>query len=108
MQRSATHEVKKELLRDFGNVITEAEQLLKSIAHEGGDRTAALRAKMEHNLNTAKERLQDIEGTIIEKGKVAARATNEYVHENPWRSIGAVAGVSIIAGVVIGVMLGRR
>ncbi|MDO8412555.1 MAG: DUF883 family protein [Gallionellaceae bacterium] len=104
----ATQEVKKELLRDFGNVINEAEQLLKSIAHEGGDRTAALRAKMEQNLNTAKQRLQDLEGTIIEKGKLAARATNEYVHENPWRSIGAVAGVSIITGIAIGVILGRR
>lgn len=108
MQRTATHEVKKELLRDFGSVISEAEQLLKSIANEGGDRTAALRAKMEQSLNTAKERLHDIEGTIIEKGKIAARATNEYVQENPWRSIGAVAGVSIITGVVIGIMMGRR
>jgi ElaB/YqjD/DUF883 family membrane-anchored ribosome-binding protein len=30
-----------------------------------------------------------------------ARATDDYVHENPWSSIGAAAGVGLLVGMLI-------
>jgi ElaB/YqjD/DUF883 family membrane-anchored ribosome-binding protein len=32
------------------------------------------------------------------------RVTDEYVHENPWRAVGAGIGI----GLVIGLLIGRR
>ena len=36
--------------------------------------------------------------------KAAAKATDGYVHENPWKSVGIAAGV----GLLLGMLIGRR
>lgn len=108
MSHSYTEAIKQELLADFNAVVTEAEQLLKFVADEGGDKANALRAKVEKKLNAAKERLRSLEDTVVDKSRAAARATDEYVHENPWQSIGVAAGVGAALGVVIGALLSRR
>ncbi|MDP2241383.1 MAG: DUF883 family protein [Burkholderiales bacterium] len=82
--------------------------MLKFVTDEGGDKASALRAKVEKKLNAAKERLRGLEETVVDKSRAAARATDEYVHENPWQSIGVAAGVGAALGVVIGVLLSRR
>lgn len=108
MSHSHTESMKQRLLDDFNAVVTEAEQLLKFVTDEGGDKASALRAKMEKKLHAAKERLRSLEDTVVDKSRAAARATDEYVHENPWQSIGVAAGVGAVLGVVIGVLLYRR
>ena len=37
----------------------------------------------------------------LAKGKAAARVTDDYVHENPWRSIGVAFGVGVLIGVLV-------
>jgi ElaB/YqjD/DUF883 family membrane-anchored ribosome-binding protein len=104
MTQIISQNLKNDLLKDFNAVVNEGEQLLKSVVDEGGDKANALRAKMESNLKAAKERLRDIEETAIETTKTAVRATDTYVHENPWRAIGVAVGI----GAVIGLLLNRR
>ena len=42
---------------------------------------------------------------MLEDGsKAAARATDDWVHENPWAAVGVAAGV----GLVLGVLISRR
>ena len=38
------------------------------------------------------------------QGRAAGRAADDYVHDNPWRSIGIAAGF----GLVVGLLIGRR
>ena len=104
MTQFSSQTIKNDLLKDFNAVVHEGEQLLKSVVDEGGDKANALRAKMESNLKAAKNRLRQIEESAIETTKTAARATDNYVHENPWRVIGVSAGI----GVVIGLLLNRH
>ncbi|MDO9103193.1 MAG: DUF883 family protein [Candidatus Nitrotoga sp.] len=104
MTQFSSQTIKNDLLKDFNTVVHEGEQLLKSVVDEGGDKANALRAKMESNLKAAKERLRQIEENAIETTKTAARATDNYVHENPWRVIAISAGI----GVVIGLLLNRH
>ena len=52
----------------------------------------------------ARPSISVIEKTAIETTKTAVRATDNYVHENPWRAIGIAVGI----GVVIGLLLNRR
>src|SRR3989304_5165681 len=54
MTHSSTEVIKKKLLADFNAVMSEADELLKLVADEGGDKAGALRTKVEHNLNAAK------------------------------------------------------
>jgi ElaB/YqjD/DUF883 family membrane-anchored ribosome-binding protein len=96
------------LVADFNAVVTEADQLLKFVSDEGGEKAKALRTKVERNLNAAKERLRSLEDAVMEKTKETARVTDEYVHENPWQTVGIAASLSLVLGVAIGVMLCRR
>jgi ElaB/YqjD/DUF883 family membrane-anchored ribosome-binding protein len=100
--------MKRKLLADFNAVVHEADQLLTSIADEGGDKAEALRGRMERNLNAAKARLRELEDAVMEKTKATAHATDEYVHDNPWQTVAIAAALSAAVGAVIGMQLGRR
>jgi ElaB/YqjD/DUF883 family membrane-anchored ribosome-binding protein len=112
MESAMTHSnsaaIKQKLLADFNAVVAEADQLLKLVTDEGGDKASALRTKVEKNLNAAKERLRSLEDTVVEKTRASARATDEYVHENPWQTVGIAAGLSVVFGIAIGLLLCRR
>lgn len=95
---------KEQLINDFKAVVADAESLLKETAGQGGEAVAAVRAKTEASLATAKAKMADAQAALLAKSKAAAKATDEYVHTHPWQSIGAAAGV----GLVIGLLIGRR
>ena len=89
-----------DLIRDFKRVTADAEALLKATANQGGETLAALRTKTEDSLAIAKAKMAEVE----EKVRATASASDDYVHEHPWRVVGAAVGV----GVVIGLLIGRR
>ena len=93
-----------EMQNDVDDAISGAEDMLAQAATSTGERAAELRAKALQQLRLLRERLDDARHAAAHHGKAAARATDEYVHDNPWRSILAAASV----GVVIGLLIGRR
>ena len=95
---------REKLVDDFSAVLTEAEDLLKRAANESGERAKDLRSQVEAKLLAAKLRLQEIEGEAVDRARVAARVTDDYVHDNPWQAIGVAAAVGFIAGL----MMNRR
>ena len=95
---------KQQLINDFKVVAADAEALLKATAGQGGEAVAVARAKAEASLAEAKAKMADAQAALLVRTKAAARATDEYVHTHPWQSIGAAAG----AGLVIGLLIGRR
>ena len=92
------------LIADFKVVVADAEALLKATANQGGEKLAEVRAKAEESLRVVKARMADAQAALLAKTKAAARATDAYVHENPWKAVGVAAGV----GLVIGLLIGRR
>lgn len=105
----STHPVTREkLLQDFNAVVAETEQLLKDAASASGDKANAIRGDIEAKLRTAREKLVDLEHAAIDKTKAAARATDSYVHDSPWQAIGIAAGVSVMVGITIGLLLNRH
>jgi ElaB/YqjD/DUF883 family membrane-anchored ribosome-binding protein len=108
MTRRAHDVTKQQLIEEFNVVVTETEHLLKSVANAGGDKIGALRTSVEQNLASAKDRLRAYQDSANDKAKEAVKATDTYVHEHPWHAIGVAAGVNIIAGLVLGLLLHRR
>lgn len=108
MTTTSTQASKDKLLHDFNEVITDTEQLLKSVAATGGEKGQALRANVEQNLKAARERLQELEASALERTRAVARKTDEYVHGHPWESIGIAAGLAAVLGIVVGLLLNRR
>jgi ElaB/YqjD/DUF883 family membrane-anchored ribosome-binding protein len=101
MSQRATEVTKDQLVEEFKEVVTDTEKLLQSVATAGGEKVDVLRTGVEKKLASAKQRLFNYQAE-------AAKATNVYVHENPWKAIGMAAGVNIIAGLVLGMLLHRR
>ena len=104
MDKISDEVTKEQLIADFKVVIADAEALLKATANQGGEKLTEVRAKAEESLRVAKASIAEAQAALLVKAKAAARATDAYVHEYPWQAIGAVAGVSL----VIGILIGRR
>ena len=69
-----------------------------------GEKIAELRERMQTNLRLARLKLADAEAALRESTRQVAKATDHYVHENPWKAIGIAAG----AGLLVGMLIGRR
>ena len=95
---------KEKLVADLQRVIADAEELMQATAHQTEGKVVELREKINENLRNARHKLVDVEATVREKTREVARATDDYVHEHPWRANGTAAGV----GLVIGLLIGRR
>jgi ElaB/YqjD/DUF883 family membrane-anchored ribosome-binding protein len=92
------------LVKDFTEVLTEADALLKQATKESGEKASDLRAQVEAKLRNAKMKLQDMQDDALDRAKATARATDEYVHDNPWQALGVAAAV----GVLVGLLISRR
>jgi ElaB/YqjD/DUF883 family membrane-anchored ribosome-binding protein len=92
---------REQVVEEFSNVLNEAEEMLKAAASESGEKARNLRDQVESKLLHAKLRLQDLEGQAVDRAKVAARATDDYVHDHPWTSIGIAAAIGFIAGLLL-------
>jgi len=92
---------RESLLDDFSVMLTEAEDLLRRAGNETGERAKDLRSQVEAKLLAAKLRLQEIEGEAVDRARVAARVTDDYVHDNPWQAIGIAAAVGFVAGLLM-------
>jgi len=92
---------KERLMNDLHAVVAEAESLLRATAGAAGEGASELRAKVQASLDRAKHNLADLQDAAVEKARAAGRATDNYVHENPWQSIGVAAGVGLLLGMLI-------
>jgi ElaB/YqjD/DUF883 family membrane-anchored ribosome-binding protein len=102
IEKESTMNLSREtLLDDFSAMLTEAEDLLRRAGNETGERAKDLRAQVEAKLLAAKLRLQELEGEAMDRARAAARVTDDYVHDNPWRAIGVAAVVGFLAGMLI-------
>lgn len=90
-----------QLMSDLKSVIADAEQWLRHGGQLTGDELAAAKAKFERTLASAKADLMRLEAVVVEKTKEAAKATDEYVQENPWKAVGIGAAVGLAVGVLI-------
>ncbi len=95
---------REKLVADLKNVIVDAEELMKMTASDVGVEAVATRERVRARLMQAKDSLMTLQETVVERAKAAGRQADDYVHDNPWPSIGIAAGV----GVLVGIVLGRR
>jgi ElaB/YqjD/DUF883 family membrane-anchored ribosome-binding protein len=95
---------KNQLASDFNTLVSDAEQLLQSTANYSGETLSAARDRFQNTLQHFKGRVSDAQNVAVGKWNRAAAVTDGYVHENPWKVIGAVAAV----GFLIAFLLPRK
>ncbi len=92
------------LARDTQNVVTEAQELLKTVKEEGATKLDQVKSTVGAQLDVAKEKFGELQTTVQEGAKVAYTTTDEYVRDNPWRAV----GIAAVAGALIGFLATRR
>jgi ElaB/YqjD/DUF883 family membrane-anchored ribosome-binding protein len=95
---------REKLMSDLNLVIADAQELLRMTADQAGDSAAEVRARIETRLQEARVQLAEMQDEALIQIKAVGRMTDEFVHENPWKSIGIASGI----GLVIGLLLSRR
>lgn len=91
----------RRLAEDFKAVVADAEELLRHAARDAGAGYNEARARLEDSLKTARAELEVLEKSVRDGTRRAARATDGYVHEHPWESVGIAAGVGLLLGLLI-------
>jgi len=92
------------LMEDLQAVVRDAEALLKATAAESSEKIQEARARATESLRQAKTRLNDSEASMLNNAREAVDKATSYVKSNPWQSLGIVAAV----GVIVGMLLRRR
>ena len=90
--------------RDVQNVVSEAQELLKTVKDEGATQLEAMKSKVANQYEVARQKFGEIQTTVTDGAKVAMDSTDAFVRENPWRAVGVAAAV----GAVIGILFSRR
>ena len=92
----------EKFLADLKAVVETAEALLRATAGNVGEHVASARKRAEETLRTARDRVGEMEEDLLAQARAKAQAADDYVHENPWASIGVVAGLAFALGVLVG------
>ena len=101
--RSSTQD--NPIARDIQNVVSDAQDLLKTVQTEGADRAsdkmAEVRAKVQTQLDAARKTLGELQQTVQATATEYMDTTDAYVRANPWQSVGIAAGVGALVGFLI-------
>ncbi|GFM87691.1 membrane protein [Pseudomonas cichorii] len=87
-------------MADFQTLVADTEKLLEHTATLAGDQADELRNQIHESLLRARETLKLTEESLRERGQAAVTATEDYVQNNPWQSVGIAAGVGFILGLL--------
>jgi ElaB/YqjD/DUF883 family membrane-anchored ribosome-binding protein len=93
---------KEKLVADMKVVVSDAEEILRATTGVAEDKLGELRERFADHLRDAKLRIADAEDVLFDRTRAVARATDEYVNENPWRAVAIGAGIGLLLGVIIG------
>ena len=92
---------KAKLMDDLRMVIDDAQEMLRMTADQVGESAAGVRARVQARVAEATEELHHLQDAAIARAKAAGHATDEFVHENPWKAVGIAAGVGLLVGLLI-------
>jgi ElaB/YqjD/DUF883 family membrane-anchored ribosome-binding protein len=94
----------KTVSNDFNSLIREAQALFLEATTITGEQAETLRAKGLAMLDTALDTAQEAQAAVLDGGKLALEATDDFVQTNPWQAVAIGAGL----GLVIGLLISRR
>jgi len=92
-KHASTHDEGEHLLED-------AQALLSATAHVAEEKVVEARKRLTAAIERGKEVLHNVQDRAV----AGAKATDQFIHENPYKSIGIALGF----GALIGYILGRR
>ncbi|HEY4339102.1 MAG TPA: hypothetical protein VGM97_04065 [Steroidobacteraceae bacterium] len=88
------------LAAELRRIIEQAEQLMDA-AGADNPTLGALKDRVNETIESAREKLAELEQEARRRGRRAAAATETWVQANPWAALAIGAGVGLIVGALI-------
>jgi len=92
------------IARDIQNVVSDAQELLKTVQTEGSSKLTEVKGQVQAKLDNAKQMLGQLGTQVQDASKQAMDTTDAYVRANPWRAV----GISAAVGALVGFLIARR
>ncbi|MCW7536658.1 hypothetical protein OOT46_02145 [Aquabacterium sp. A7-Y] len=92
------------LQREWAGLQADVQELVANPALKSSPEMDDLKQRLQNSLHRASEAVADASHGITQRVRHTAAATNDYVHEQPWK----VASIAMLAGVVIGFLAATR
>lgn len=89
------------LASELQDLVYRAEALIDRTSGSASATAQDLRGQLQSTLDRARGSLGQFQTAAVDHARAGARATDEYVHDNPWQSIGVAAGVGLLLGLLI-------
>ena len=97
----AAQTIRAGISREFHNFLADIENLVKDTTSLTGEDLAKAKARLSERIAAARESAEQMGSAIAQRARVTASDTNAYVHEQPWKVIGASAAVAFLLGFVL-------
>ena len=91
----SSHASTDQLMKDLQAAMKDLEALFSASADSGAEQVAEIRDRASAALNQA-------QAEIRQHANRAGKAADDYVHDSPWTSIAAAAGIAFVVGVLVG------
>ena len=91
----------KTVRTDMKSLIRDAQELFREATTSTGVKAEELRDKGLGLLDTAMDKVQDMQTAVVETSREVAGTADDYVRENPWRAVAISAGVCLLVGMLI-------
>lgn len=89
---------------DAKTLVKDAQALFLAAAALSGEKAEEIRGRGMRLLDSALTKVQDVQESAMDAGKVMAASADGYVKDNPWRVIASALGV----GLLLGIFLSRK
>lgn len=100
-KNDSTPQTPSDLLQDLRTLVADAEKMMgDSLSEHSAEAMSALRVRFE----AAQERLAEFYAGARQKVVAGAKCTDEAIRANPYQALAIALG----AGLLVGVLLGRR
>lgn len=96
---SAVRTAGRDLRKDLRSVARDTEALLKATADVTEDKIQAARTQAQKAIDSARDNI-DLD-RLAGRVRRVSRTTDTYVRDHRWGVLGTVAGVALLAGVII-------
>lgn len=89
---------------DMRSVVSDVENLLNEVGNSAGGTVHEFKSRVSHALDAARDRLDQLDGSVRSGARQAVTVTDDYAHAHPWQVLAAGA----LVGLAIGLLFTRR
>ena len=87
---------------DIKELVQTAQTLFREASATTGEKAEKLRERGLELLESVASKAHEVQASIVDRSKEMATATDEYIHENPWKVVTITAALGFLAGLCLG------